>query len=212
PARAQAHRVGPTAAGDRLAHYRPPAQANRKASPGSLAETRFPNALPPTTPPPRISISMPRPAKLATRVNTLPRELPRGEESFTQFDETVGVPRIVDEDGHGHEIGEAAAGAAQGLVDQAEDRAHLRLELAGNVVAGLVACRRLPGEPDDASALRDDGGRVCARRPELGLLEVLRHGGLPGGAGGAARLRPDHRTLANSDRGMSAHWPAPARP
>src|SRR5262249_8711382 len=106
---------------------------------------------------------------------------------LAQLYEAVAVARIVDEDGHGHEIGEAAAGAAQGLVDQAENRAHLRLELSGNIVAGLVARRRLPGEPDDAPALRDDGGRVCPRRLELGLLQIFRHDRLPDRPTGARR-------------------------
>src|SRR5262249_56336913 len=43
------------------------------------------------------------------------------EEPLAQLYEAVAVARIVDEDGHGHEIGEAAAGAAQVLVDKPEN-------------------------------------------------------------------------------------------
>ena len=95
--------------------------------------------------------------------------------AFAQLYKLVAVARIVDEHRHGDEIGEAAAATLERLVDQAEDRAYLRLELSGDIVAGLVAGRGLTGEPGDSAALRDDGRRVRARRLELSLLEIFGH-------------------------------------
>src|SRR5262245_22498617 len=92
------------------------------------------------------------------------------EIALAQLDEAVAVARIVDEHRHGHEVSEAAAAAPERLVDKGEDRAHLRLELPGNVVARLVAGRGLSRQPYRASTLRDDGGRERARRLEFGLL------------------------------------------
>src|SRR5262249_32349906 len=102
------------------------------------------------------------------------------KEALAQLHESVAVPRVVDEHRHGHEIGEATAAALERLVDQTEDRAHLRLELSGNVVAGVIARRCLPGEPDDPAALGDDGRRVGTRGLELGLIQIFRHDGSPG--------------------------------
>src|ERR1700722_368073 len=104
-----------------------------------------------------------------------------GEEPAPQFDEAVAVARIVDEDRHGHHVGEAAAGAPQGRIDEREDRLHLRVEVAGDVVALRIACRGLAGEPDGATALRDDGGRIGARLLKLARLQVVSHAAAPGG-------------------------------
>src|SRR5262247_84496 len=81
-----------------------------------------------------------------------------GELLFAQLDEPVAVARLLDEDGHGDEIGERAADPAQRLVDQREDPMRLGLEVAGDVLAVAIDGRGLAGHPDDAPALGDDGG------------------------------------------------------
>src|SRR4029450_8013127 len=51
------------------------------------------------------------------------------------------------------------------------------LEVACDVLAVAVGCGGLPGQPDDASPLGDDGRRVRAILLKLGPLEIFRHGG-----------------------------------
>jgi hypothetical protein len=108
-----------------------------RSRPGPLA------AYPPITATPWISISM-------------------RKEAFAQLHESVAETRVVDEHRHGDHVGEPAAEALERLVEKAENRRDLGVEIAGNVVAGLVLGRGLPGEPDRAPALRDDRGRISA--------------------------------------------------
>src|SRR5215831_19326241 len=107
------------------------------------------------------------------------RIVPVGKESLAHVDEAVAVARIVDEDRHSDEVDEAAAGALQGLVHEVEDHAHLRVEIAGNVIPGFIARRRLAGKPYSPTALGDHGRRKGARLLKLGLLHVFGHWRLP---------------------------------
>ena len=90
------------------------------------------------------------------------------------------------------------------LVDQAEDRLHLGVEIAGDVVAGFVAGRGLPGEPDGAAALGDDGGRIGARRLLVGFFEILGHRSLPCRTGSVAAAGLTGRAYETPDRGGSS--------
>src|SRR5712692_8476840 len=55
------------------------------------------------------------------------------EHVLAHLDEAVAVARLLDEDGHRHDVGEAAAGAPHDLVDLREHLLHLRLEIVGDV-------------------------------------------------------------------------------
>src|SRR5262245_50087593 len=81
------------------------------------------------------------------------------EHVLPHLDEAVAVARLLDEHRHGDDVGEAAAGALQHLVDLREHLLHLRLEIVGDVLAVVVARRRLAGDPDDPPAIGDDAGR-----------------------------------------------------
>src|SRR5262245_8164641 len=96
-----------------------------------------------------------------------------GEVLAPDRDEAVAVARVVDEDGHGYEVGERAAGALQRAVDKREDGAGLLVELAGDVLAVQVGHGGLAGEPDGLAALGDDGGGEGAALLEVGAFEVL---------------------------------------
>src|SRR5512142_2795899 len=52
-----------------------------------------------------------------------------------QLREAFEIAGIGDVDRHRRHVGEAASCLAQRCIDQAEDRAHLRIELAANVLA-----------------------------------------------------------------------------
>ena len=96
-----------------------------------------------------------------------------GEVLAADRDEAVAVAVIVDEDGHGDEVGERAAGALQSPVDKREDGARLLVEFAGDVLAFQVGRGGLAGEPDGLAALGDDGGGEAAALLEVGAFEVL---------------------------------------
>src|SRR3989449_10069583 len=96
---------------------------------------------------------------------------------LANLDEPVAVTRLLDEDRHRDEIRERAAGAPQRLVDQREHAMRLGLEVAGDVPAVAVHRRGLPGQPDDASALGDDGRRVGPALLLLVPFWILRHPG-----------------------------------
>src|SRR5262249_20548625 len=96
-----------------------------------------------------------------------------GEVLAADRDEAVAVAGVVDEDGHGYQVGERAAGALQRPVDKGEDGAHLLVEFAGDVFAFEVGRGGLAGEPDGLAALGDDGGREAAALLEVGAFEML---------------------------------------
>jgi hypothetical protein len=50
---------------------------------------------------------------------------------------------------------------------------HLRLEVVGDIGAGIVARRRLARDPDDLAALGDHAGREGAGELERRFLHVL---------------------------------------
>src|SRR5882672_1371472 len=101
------------------------------------------------------------------------------EHVLPHLDEAVAVARLLDEHGHGDDVGEAAAGALEHLVDLREHLLHLRLEVVGDVLAVVVARCRLPGDPDGLAAVGDDAGRERPRQLERRFFHVLgggRHG------------------------------------
>src|SRR5438093_552924 len=63
-----------------------------------------------------------------------PREVAVGEHLSTDLHEAITVARVLDEDRHGDEAGQRAAGAPQRLVHQREDAPGLRLEVAADVL------------------------------------------------------------------------------
>jgi hypothetical protein len=70
---------------------------------------------------------------------------------------------------------QAAASALEHRVDLRENLLHLRFEVVRDVVAGVVARRRLAGDPHDLAAFGDHAGREGARELERCLLHVLGH-------------------------------------
>src|SRR6185503_11964527 len=68
-----------------------------------------------------------------------------GEVLAADLHEPVAVPGVVDEDGHGHQVGDRAAGALEGAVEEGEDRARLLVEFPGDVFAFQVGHRGLSG-------------------------------------------------------------------
>src|SRR5262249_23212596 len=100
-----------------------------------------------------------------------------GELLLAQLDEPGAVPRLLDDDRRGDEMGERDADPAQRLVDQRKHPMRLGLEVAGDVLAVAIDGRGLAGQPDDAPTLGDDGRRVRPVLLRVGALEILRHGG-----------------------------------
>src|SRR5882672_6994636 len=137
------------------------------------------------------------------------------EHLLAHLDKAVAVARFLDEDRHADDVGEAAAGALEHLVDLREHLLRLRLEVIGDVLAVVVAGGGLARDPDDFAAVGDHPGRECARQLERRLLHVFRggdrqrnegeqkrgedefHGFLPGDG---QRVRPYLSQLAMSAR------------
>src|SRR5690349_4103354 len=96
-----------------------------------------------------------------------------GEVLAADRDEAVAVAVVADEDGHGDEVGERAAGALRRPVEKSEDGASLLVEFTGDVLAFQVGRGGLAGEPDGLAALGDDGGGEAAALLEVGAFEML---------------------------------------
>ena len=99
----------------------------------------------------------PRPREVRDRDEGTGRVAAVGELLLADLDEAVAVPRLFDEDGHRDEVRERSTDSLERLVHQCEHAVGLRLEVAGNILAVAVDRCDLPGHPDDASPLRDDG-------------------------------------------------------
>src|SRR5262249_10933136 len=89
---------------------------------------------------------------------------------------------------------ERAADAPQAFVEHREDPARLRLEVPRDVSSISLLQRRLTRQPNYATALGDDRGRVCPRalplvRLEEGLLHRERFTAAAGAALGAEGSR-----------------------
>ena len=105
----------------------------------------------PITATPWISSIIPGPAKFDTVISALAGKLPSGNIA-PDGDETVAVTRIVDEHGHGHHVGETAAGLLENRIDPPKGLPRLRIE-AHHLLALLIAEAGLTGQPDDAPAV-----------------------------------------------------------
>ena len=105
------------------------------------------------------------------------------EDLAAQLREAVAQPRIGDEDGHRHHIGEPAAGLFERTAEPREDLAHLAVEIGGERTAAAVLAGDLPGQPHDAPAFGDDRLRIAARlRPrvfQIAAFAYFRHRVLP---------------------------------
>ena len=55
---------------------------------------------------------------------------------MTKFDEAVAKARVVDKDGHTHHVSQTATGSLQGLIEQREISAHLRVKVPGDRTYG----------------------------------------------------------------------------
>src|SRR5712691_8008692 len=127
-----------------------------------------------------------------------PRVVAVLEGVLAHLDEAVAVARLLDEDGHRHDVGETAPGALHDLVDLREHLLHLRLEIVGDVLAVVVARGRLAGDPDDLAAVGDDARRERPRQLERRLLHVLR--------GRCGNRQQSHRGKHNpGERGDAIH-------
>src|SRR5882762_9467471 len=118
-----------------------------------------------------------RPREIRHRDERASRVVAVLEVVLAHLDEAVAVARLLDEHGHLHDVGEAAAGALHDLIHLREHLFHLRLEIVGDVAALVVARRGLSCEPDDLPAVGDDARRERPRQLERGFLHVLRRRG-----------------------------------
>src|SRR5205807_10009597 len=98
------------------------------------------------------------------------------EDLAAQLRETVAEPRIGDEDGHRHDVGEPATGFFEGMAEPGEHLAYLAVEIGGERAAGAVVGRDLTGQPDGAAAFGDDRLRIAARLGSVVLKIVALHG------------------------------------
>jgi len=118
------------------------------------------------------------------------------EDFSAQFREAAMVARIGDEHRHGHHVGELSAGFRQGGGERREHGANLRVEIAGERLAGGIDRPGMPGEPDGSAALRHHGLRIARAFRGVALDETLARG-LGGGRSGADRRQAaEERKLA----------------
>src|SRR6266852_8098916 len=117
-----------------------------------------------------------RPREVRHRDERAPRIVAILEVVLAHLDEAVAVARLLDEHGHLHDVGEAAAGSLHDLVDLREHLLPLRLEIVGDVAAVVVARRGLPRDPDGLPAFGDDARRERPRQLERRFLHVLSGG------------------------------------
>src|SRR5882762_6687776 len=82
-----------------------------------------------------------RPGEIGHRDERAPRVVAVLEVVLAHLDEAVAVARLLDENRHLHDVGEAAAGALHDLVHLREHLLHLCLEVVGDVAVVVVAGR-----------------------------------------------------------------------
>ena len=75
------------------------------------------------------------------------------------FDELIAMARIVDRNGHGHEVCQRAADPFQRLIDEGETGARLRFKIVRDRHPVQIDQTRLTRKPDCLAALRDDRRR-----------------------------------------------------
>src|SRR5262249_28146924 len=98
------------------------------------------------------------------------------EDFATQLGEAVAEPRVGDEHGHRHHVGEAGTGFSERAAEPGEYFVHLPVEIAGQRAAGAILDGHLTREPNDTATLGDDGLRIAAGLCRLALDVTAPHG------------------------------------
>src|SRR5205814_3181681 len=105
------------------------------------------------------------------------------EDLAAQLRETVAEPRIGDEDGHRHDVGQAPARLLERAPEPGKHFAHLAVEIGGERATAAVLSGNLPSQPHDAAAFGDNRLRIAARlRPrvlQIAPFHRIRHRVLP---------------------------------
>src|SRR5262245_10255809 len=94
------------------------------------------------------------------------------ENFAADFDELVAVRLIADEHGHGDDIGERPASLLERRLDVLERPPGLAGKIRDRLAVGVSDAAHA-GEPDDAAAIRDDGGRIGPCLRTLGSFDEL---------------------------------------
>src|SRR5262245_53644822 len=94
------------------------------------------------------------------------------ENLTSDFDELVAVRLIADEHGHGDDIGERPAGLLERRLDVLERSPGLTGKIRDRL-AVRVGDAAHAGEPYDAAAIRDDGGRIGPCFRAVGSFDEL---------------------------------------
>src|SRR5262245_9638692 len=94
-------------------------------------------------------------------------------ENFTpDFDELVAVRLIADEHGHGDDIGERPASLLERRLDVLKRPPGLAGKIRDRLAVGISDAAHA-GEPYDAAAIRDDGGRIGPCLRSVGSFDEL---------------------------------------
>ena len=80
------------------------------------------------------------------------------EKFFAELRETRAVGYVGDEHGHSDDVVQLAAGFFQGLPNAFEAQPHLRVEIAGVALAGLILERSVTSQIDRRAAANFNGG------------------------------------------------------